>query len=72
MKALKVANWESAPNLEIEIRERQPGSPPYGAELGLVGVAGTKWENPEGAGAKARLRELVRSRGAAPHTQRGV
>lgn len=52
MKALKVANWNSSPNLEIEIREHQPEVRHTVWNSVLSAWLARNGENPEGAGAE--------------------
>jgi hypothetical protein len=61
MKALKVANWESPPNLEIEIRERQPEVRHSVRNSVLSAWLARNGKTPKEQALKARLRELVRS-----------
>jgi hypothetical protein len=61
MKALKVANWESAPNLEIEIRERQPEVRHTVWNSVLSAWLARNGKTPKEQALKARLREIVRS-----------
>lgn len=59
MKALKVSNWESVPNLEIEIRERQPEVRHVVWNSVLSAWLARNGKSPKEQALKARLRGLV-------------
>ena len=61
MKAMKVPNWENAPNLEIEVRERAPETRHTVWNSVLTAWLARNGKTPKEQALKAPLRELVRS-----------